>query len=461
MNPPHSLVLPLKTTTLSYPIHAHIDNDDDNDVTEDDDDIHTNFEWISNAYIQSNASPSESSSAVFVLEQPKTYDVMESDDKTNVMGSNALLPEPRSISPLFLEDFSYGSCREEDDELSTESVKGNMNLRSRIDSSNSEGDIDVDSSESRDGFLCTEDADYLPSYGPTATNDDKHDSASCSSMIHANNDTKHVSDHISQSIKNDDFDQIDFAGSSSSESLVEFNDIRPISTTKRVRKFLLTAKDEVHVTPCQCALRLMAGMQSTDKDIMKDTNLTSTPNIERKTGSKVYALQSDIEDIGGVEKSYDLQQSSSFQNEPSPIRQRPSRSAEKLYNNGHLLDFTLNPRIGLNMESTRNRNVVGDHEITLVRFVDDHEKGRNVEVFENERWSIITVRCTTHDEMDFIIETFRSHIQDIKVVPFSYEVKDKKRRHRRNRSRSLMVSCLVTQLFVWMISMDNIVFVQV
>ena len=48
------------------------------------------------------------------------------------------------------------------------------------------------------------------------------------------------------------------------------------------------------------------------------------------------------------------------------------------------------------MESTRIRNVLGDHEITLVRFVDDHDKGRNVEVIENERWSIITVRCTTH-----------------------------------------------------------------
>ena len=449
------------TTSIStqssflYSIYVHVENDDKDDV-----DTDASFDVIRQTHIgsihvhqhrpvngnannisstSSSVSPNnkhENPFGVLYLEQEE----YEHDEREDVDGNSPIimsLPEPRSLSPLFGQEslsFSENECNEN---------MGVNDVTVQSSASDLSRSSDDDENSILDDFLCIEDADYL-----TVDNDKNGNhklSSSSLNLIGKNNkalqnlnqgedaDISRESDHKC-------IDGVDVSNKST-DCLVNFMDI-PATSRVKIRKFKLMPKDEVHVSPCQCALKFMAGIQGNDKN-----ECPPMLKSKKQIGLQPDTSKANLEHIF-VDVSYDLQCSSSFNNDSSPFRQRPSRSVEKLYDKDLCLKTDLEDRKALqkaHVDYKNDQSMLSDHEITIIRCNDEGSDGdiNNYVEIEFENWSIITIRCNTHEELDNVVQALRTHVQGIKVIPFSYEVKDKKRKHRRKRSISLVVSAFI------------------
>ena len=192
------------------------------------------------------------------------------------------------------------------------------------------------------------------------------------------------------------------------------------------RSICLSPHDEVHVTPCRCALHILAGMSLHCPEVTPDSPLSP--------------VETSVQD--GVEVcpiSFDEIKRPGSTTATSPYRQKPSASNEKLSDftsvdsMRHIESVPTNsPMQSFNMDRNK-RSMIGDHEITLVRrgeyspFPNIEESASLQDELMNEdynelyeNWSLITIRCQNHDEMDALIQAIKAHVHGISIVPFSY-----------------------------------------
>jgi len=206
-------------------------------------------------------------------------------------------------------------------------------------------------------------------------------------------------------------------------------------------KIRLQPEDEIHASPCQCALRLVG--------------LVSAPPPNQTT----YLMESSKNDLSTVTKKQRFNQKSN-KNETNFVR---TVSGKEYYGNMNAQDHSrlkypvlsaekhrmklggpasLSPNSTPVLQKKKSQISIFPkmsspgmfstlHEVTLIKSSSFHPiKSSN---FDNELyddWSAITIQCGDHDEMDLLIQALRDSSKS-KVVPFSMNPKSKlkKRQH--------------------------------
>lgn len=206
----------------------------------------------------------------------------------------------------------------------------------------------------------------------------------------------------------------------------------------------LSSKDEIHVSPCQCALTLMGMHSSTSSTFNLSVPASTSTRGPGKPPLPPLASQksSAISSNRPLNEPFELSHSSSFDKHPllrKPTEYSYFNNSTGTCNRRRILtedDHTLIPHRKTPSGGSASFHVLGYHEITVIRC---EYKDKTLTSHDNDNfpWSVLTIRCSTHDDMDKIIGTLQRAMNGIKVVPFSYDVKERaKCVMKRNRSGS-------------------------
>lgn len=225
--------------------------------------------------------------------------------------------------------------------------------------------------------------------------------------------------------------------------------------------------DEIHVAPCQCALRLV-GMEELRK-VHRSNGKVTSKRIERNQGSqwkevgqedcsiardfrhsRTASIINDTKDVTSISKA----------NGTSMVRTSSAQVpdfSESVLNRKYVRDT-----IGRDFDDDISKRLPGTgdgksrlhgrsdsdlfaisefHEITLIcnqntdSLVDRTYEQDRVDV-EFMKWDAVTIRCSNHDELDLLVKDLRNSSK-AKVIPFSSNPKERLRRIRAEKERNV------------------------
>ena len=194
---------------------------------------------------------------------------------------------------------------------------------------------------------------------------------------------------------------------------------------QRIRLGIL---DEIHVSPCQCALSLVGMKGKVFQDFGESLfgNLIGLDNPKKS-----------IENVGGVRNS-----SSMVRTESANARVDKGKSSKTHENKSKLNRH--------NRVESVTFDAIGYHEITLIRnridpknslFHNQHNgNNSNGGITEQDSalldWDAITIRCSNHDELDILVKALKD-TSHAKVVPFSSNPKEKLKLRKERKKKSI------------------------
>jgi hypothetical protein len=212
-----------------------------------------------------------------------------------------------------------------------------------------------------------------------------------------------------------------------------------------VKMIKLHKADEIHVAPCQCALRLL-GMENQSKR-GDPSQLVAAQLKSKTTGRKDGHLLQNIEEDDNDPFTGEFRHSrtASTINDDHPV----TKFIGNYKNAANNMVRTSSAQVTSSLESERNmRNQssskdmkskanAGNHsrpESNVFNFSELHEitliRNHNLTSFGNEtskctysddgflQWDAVTIRCSNHDELDLLVKELRDSSK-AKVVPFS------------------------------------------
>ena len=203
----------------------------------------------------------------------------------------------------------------------------------------------------------------------------------------------------------------------------------------------LCKDDEIHVAPCQCALRLI-GLR--ERKVSFDTNETKVDSSKSDSGqndtSKVNETTSGkfrhTRTISTIYPSVDDDEDNDNVSLNSTRSERRRNDRDELKQNGDT-----NSNKGSKGHQRSDSNLFQSleyHEITLIR---NHQTLQTISEDNAEKyieWDAITIRCSSHDQLDALVKALRVSSK-AKVVPFSSNPKERLKQLRRERSMRAQV----------------------
>ena len=241
---------------------------------------------------------------------------------------------------------------------------------------------------------------------------------------------------IESSTTNQNKDTIDTTSDSNNMDKNDEEQLRPTPSTtlislKKRQRIRLRQTDEIHVSPCQCALRLMGmrgkgvgvegespvfnflmGLDNHEKSTL---SMDSLNNNNMKRGKR----EKTVIDKKKVEPSSMVRTQSTYVNSHENIPKNNETDGE----NRNKLETPPKPQT----LSTHHRSDsatfdnIGYHEITLIR---NRNSSQNLVSNDFIDWDAITIRCSNHDELDILVEALKG-TSKAKIVPFSSNPKEK------------------------------------
>jgi len=215
----------------------------------------------------------------------------------------------------------------------------------------------------------------------------------------------------------------------------------PQRTSKRFRYIKLHSSDEIHVAPCQCALRLV-GMK-------ERSNSIDTQPADEDGGSfgKYFLGLSDFENdqIQNFHKNRIDDEIQPHQDVMTSMVRTKSAQAQVSSNSLHKMNpsHTFKSTDGHNRSDSNLFTSMKYHEIMILcgQSTEDSDKNEK-NSYEFERWDALTFRCKTHDELDTLVKALKDS-SEASVIPFSSNPKERlkqlKKRKKLNESRQSVI----------------------
>lgn len=218
------------------------------------------------------------------------------------------------------------------------------------------------------------------------------------------------------------------------------NNKRKSIERQRIR---LRNTDEIHVSPCQCALSLV-GMRgkAIDNDDCGESLFTNLIGFDKRNASN-----GSLKSTNGTTTSNVKQMkhkmgkriaSSSMVRTQSSFAREGIRGVTTAHNNEKKI--TMDKKVKHGQLASHHRvesgtfDAVGYHEITLIR---NRSKGSS-SLYSQDflDWDAITIRCSDHDELDLLVEALKK-TSKATIVPFSSNPKEKLKLRKEKIKREL------------------------
>lgn len=195
----------------------------------------------------------------------------------------------------------------------------------------------------------------------------------------------------------------------------------PRENSNRLRYIKLHSSDEIHVAPCQCALRLV-GMK-------ERSNSIDTQQLDEDGGSfgKYFLGLSDFENdqIQNFHKNMVNAENQPHQDVVTSMVR--TKSAQAQFSSNSLTK--LNPPNKFQSSNSHNRSdsnlftSMKYHEIMILcgQAIDGENEKFGAQF---ERWDALTFRCKTHDELDALVKALKDS-SEASVIPFSSNPKER------------------------------------
>lgn len=181
-------------------------------------------------------------------------------------------------------------------------------------------------------------------------------------------------------------------------------------------KIQLQQVDEIHVIPCQCALKMMGMAPRECINTLKksDDRNSQTNRLNNNKKSNKLAMSRTVSGKTKDDFLTQMQRSASLM--PVSARLFPSDPtySPKTSSNDNFFSW-LSPTHCFDTLSSGSFVGIDYHEITLIR---KSQPAVLDEIKELENWSFVTIRCSNHDEMDKLIHALRES-SEATIIPFS------------------------------------------
>ncbi len=227
-----------------------------------------------------------------------------------------------------------------------------------------------------------------------------------------------------------------------------------LETSSSAKKIHLHTSDEIHVAPCQCALRLL-GIK--ERKVPFDSMSFKNRNIHLKADKSMTVGTNSTDrrgkaSIGVIEQSKNNVIRKNVRSGEARMVKTASAFASQHNHKTKVWDGEKKSSFLARNNETQEENVakshakkgfhdrsessfftgLGYHEITLIRNENKKSIAKSEEICAE--WDAVTIRCSDHDELDLLIKLLRDSSR-AKVVPFSSNPKEKLRRKRKSQRR--------------------------